>query len=299
MYLTASLHAFPGYPLAGQFPAMARIAERGGLDAVWLGHGGAGPRLDPLPLLGSLIPVTSRIGLGAAWSLDHSEPFHVARVFATLDHLSGGRTAWLFGMAEEAERFRHVPPRTEAAARERDAEFIAIVRQLWDSWEDAAFLLDVASGRFADPARVYPIHHAGRHFSVRGPLNVPRPPQGNPVLAQAVAGGRVDPAADVLLTAAADAEEVVRQVRAVPHKRVLVDLPPETSADLAGYMADWVARRRCDGFNLLPSGPDELARFVEDTVPLLRAQGLRPDGYTGATLRAHFALPRPRSQFAA
>ena len=302
MYLTASLTAVPGLPLAGQFPAMARTAEQGALDAVWLGHDSGRLAPDPLPLLGSLIAVTSRIGLGAAWSLDHSEPFHVARVFATLDHLAGGRTAWLFGQADEPGLFRHVSPRTAEAARDRDAEFIDVVGQLWDSWEDEAFLLDVPSGRFADPSRVHPIHHAGPHFTVRGPLNVPRPPQGNPVLAQAFAAGPINAAADVLLVSAADGGEAMLGVRGlVPRRdrRVLVNLAPDLSADPAAFMADWVALGRCDGFNLVPDGPNGLARLVGDVVPLLRAQGLRPPGYVGTTLRDHLGLRRPRSRFAA
>ena len=302
MYLTASLAAVAGRPLAGQFPAMVQIAEAGGLDAVWLGHGTAGLVLDPLPILGSLIAVTSRIGLGAAWSLDHSEPFHVARVFCTLDHLASGRTAWLFGQTDNPALFRHVSPRVGEAARERAAEFVDVVGQLWDSWEDEAFLLDVPSGRFADPARVHPIHHAGPHFTVRGPLNVPRPPQGAPVLAQALSGGSMHPAAEVLLVAAAAAAGAMRQIRALASgaaRRVLVNLLPGTSSDPLGFMADAIARGDCHGFNLVTTGPETLSHFVAETVPALRSQGLRPPGYAGGTLRDHLALPRSRSRFAA
>ncbi len=297
MYLTASLAAIAGRPLMGQFPAMAQIAEAGALDAVWLGHGRIDLVLDPLPLVGSLIAVTSRIGLGAAWSLNHSEPFHIARVFATLDHLSSGRTAWMFGQAEPSALFRHVPPRDAEAAEQRANEFIDVVGQLWDSWEDEAFLLDVPSGRFADPARVHPIHHSGKYFTVRGPLNVPRPPQGAPVLAQALTGGPINPAAEVLLVTAEGAAAAMKPP--CGGQRVLVDLLPTTASDPVGFMADAMARGDCHGFNLITSGPDELARFIADTVPALCTLGLRQHGYAGAMLRDHLGLPRSRSRFAA
>ena len=98
----------------------------------------------------------------------------MARVFATLDHLAGGRTAWiagLFGGADLGPFFGHardVPQDDDYIQRAR--EFIDLTRALWDSWEDEAFLLDKPSGRFADPDRVHPVHHAGRFFTVRGPL---------------------------------------------------------------------------------------------------------------------------------
>ena len=230
MHLTTSLTAggfhpagwrvcsAPGFPIQ----AMAATAERGGLDAVWLGPSPF-RRLrdtglvnflafDPLPLLGSLIAVTGRIGLGAVWSVDHSEPFNVARVFATLDHLANGRTAWIVPLQEEL--FGRAAP-IDDAFHDRAGEFMDVVRKLWDSWEDEAFALDVASGMFADPARVHPVHHAGRFFAVRGPLNVPRPVQGNPVLVQIDGGTEAARAlaaatAEVLLVSCGDGDEARR-----------------------------------------------------------------------------------------
>ena len=186
----------PARPHGAAIQAMARTAERGRLDAILLGLpiddplGGIGRantmRLDPLPLLGSLIAVTRQIGLGAAWTVDYTEPYNVARVFATLDHLSYGRTAWIarmFGTEALAPRIgRPGGPDDPAAYCGRAGEFIDVVGKLWDSWEDAAFALDKPSGMFVDPELVHPIHHVEMYFSVRGPLNVPRPPQGNPVL---------------------------------------------------------------------------------------------------------------------
>jgi alkanesulfonate monooxygenase SsuD/methylene tetrahydromethanopterin reductase-like flavin-dependent oxidoreductase (luciferase family) len=198
LHLTVSLNGGGHHPAAWRvsnaplppnakfIQAMARIAERGKLDAILLGlHAGPLP-LDPLPLLGSVIAVTRDIGLAAAWSVDHTEPYHVARVFATLDYLSYGRTAWIV-RALEPDLLMPLMGRPSLVADpaswcRRAAELIDAAGQLWDSWEDAAFAVDKPSGMFVDPERVHPIHHAGEFFTVRGPLNVPRPPQGHPVL---------------------------------------------------------------------------------------------------------------------
>jgi alkanesulfonate monooxygenase SsuD/methylene tetrahydromethanopterin reductase-like flavin-dependent oxidoreductase (luciferase family) len=143
-------------------------------------------RLDPLPLLGAMIGATTHIGLAAFWPGDVAEPYNVARVFASLDHLSGGRTGWITGLAGPEElgaKYRSVAlPATAEDEAARLTELIDVTRQLWDSWEDRGFVADQATGAFADPAHVHPIEHAGRFFTVRGPLNVPRPVQGQPVV---------------------------------------------------------------------------------------------------------------------
>ena len=210
--------AFAG---ATPFRAMAKTAEQGGLDAVLLGlptaprarrDGGKvdGIRLDPLPLVAAMIGATERIGLCAWWPGDVAEPFHVARVFATLDHLASGRTGWIAGLegAEElGTRFGHTNlPATEEDSATRLVELIDVARQLWDSWEDRGFVVDQASGTFADPAHVHPIEHAGRFFTVRGPLNVPRPVQGQPVILH-----RDVPAGPMRSGAAASAEVVLAE----------------------------------------------------------------------------------------
>ena len=98
------------FPIGRRFQDMARIPPSAeGLDAVWLGRGDR-VRIDPLPLLGSLIAGTQRLGLGAHWAVEHTEPFNVARVFATLDHLSGGRTAWIAGLPGDAQPIGAVCP---------------------------------------------------------------------------------------------------------------------------------------------------------------------------------------------
>jgi len=143
---------------------------------------------DPLTLLPALAVVTERLGLIATASTTYNEPYHIARKFASLDHLSGGRAGWNlvttsnpeaalnFGLdqdVEHGERYR------------RGREFFEVVTGLWDSWADDAFVMDVESGIFFDPEKLHVLGHKGEHFSVRGPLNVARPIQGWPVIVQA------------------------------------------------------------------------------------------------------------------
>jgi N-acetyl-S-(2-succino)cysteine monooxygenase len=224
----------PPAPNAAAIQAMACTAEHGKLDAILLGvtSGSGAVRLDPLPLLGSLIGVTRHIGLGASWTVDYTEPYNVARVFATLDHLSYGRTAWIVGMFDgEAlvERIGRPNGLGDLPAYCRRAgEFVDVVKKLLDSWEDEGFALDKASGMFADPDHVHAINHAGRYFTVRGPLNVPRPPQGIPLLIvsdPATAAGRrfVAATADVVLTDRGSLPEAVaryQELRALAAERV-------------------------------------------------------------------------------
>jgi alkanesulfonate monooxygenase SsuD/methylene tetrahydromethanopterin reductase-like flavin-dependent oxidoreductase (luciferase family) len=142
-------------------------------------------RFDALPLMGAAIGATTRIGLCGYWPLDVAEPFHVARVMASLDHLSGGRVGWVAGLAGRENLladYAYMALLAEPEAAHRAAEFISVVRKLCDSWDDQAYVVDQASGIFVDPDRVHPIMHSGSYFSVRGPLNVPRPIQGHPVI---------------------------------------------------------------------------------------------------------------------
>jgi FMN-dependent oxidoreductase (nitrilotriacetate monooxygenase family) len=143
---------------------------------------------EPFTLLSALAAVTERIGLVATGSTTFDEPYHIARRFASLDHLSGGRAGWNivttsnpdaalnFGMeehAEHGERYR------------RAREFYDVVTGLWDSWADDAFTRDIERGFYFDPAKLHVLDHKGEHFSVRGPLNIARPIQGWPVIVQA------------------------------------------------------------------------------------------------------------------
>lgn len=148
----------------------------------------ANARLEPITLLSALSTVTKNIGLVGTVSASYSEPYNVARTFASLDHLSNGRASWnvvTSGMNEEAMNFGRDANIEHGFRYERAAEFLDTAKALWDSWEDEAVLIDKQSGRFADMSRVHRINHEGRHFKVRGPLNVPRPIQGYPVIVQA------------------------------------------------------------------------------------------------------------------
>jgi N-acetyl-S-(2-succino)cysteine monooxygenase len=348
-YHPAAWHfsSLPRIPKAAAFQSLARAAEQACIDAILLGiplessvDRANTMQLDPLPLLGSLIPMTRRIGLAASWTVDFTEPFHVARVFATLDHLSYGRTAWIARMFDTEQLLPLIgkPPETsgEAAYCARAGEFIDVVSRLWDSWEDEAFALDKASGMFADPNRVHPINHAGRYFNVRGPLNVPRPPQGNPVLvlrnpATVTARKFAAGVADVMLIDAPSRAlcDELNQHTDQRKMKILADLlcilaetesaarqraetldalvPPTygctrfvgTPARLVDLFADCQRQKSCDGFNILPAVlPDDVELLVGSVVPLARQRGLFRSDYSGKTLRDHLALPRPRSQYA-
>ncbi|GAC1533416.1 MAG: LLM class flavin-dependent oxidoreductase [Candidatus Velthaea sp.] len=150
-------------------------------------------RLDPVAILAMLSATTSRLGLGATRSTSYDQPYHVAREFATLDHLSRGRAAWnvVTSMNDAEARNFGVPQHLEHDLRyDRADEFVEVARALWDSWDPDALVLDRVNGIYADPARVRAIDYVGRWFQSRGPLNVPRSPQGRPVIIQAGSSGR-------------------------------------------------------------------------------------------------------------
>jgi FMN-dependent oxidoreductase (nitrilotriacetate monooxygenase family) len=184
------------------FQHLARTAERGLFDAVFLADyvgyhpvRGKGvfasletPKLDPALLLSHMAAVTSRVGLIATASTTYSEPYDVARRFATLDHVSGGRAGWNIvtsTMENEAHNYGKDAHLGHTERYARAAEFVDVTRLLWDSWEDGAYVADKAAGRNTDPERIHALAHKGEHFSVAGPLTVPRPPQAHPVLVQA------------------------------------------------------------------------------------------------------------------
>jgi N-acetyl-S-(2-succino)cysteine monooxygenase len=143
---------------------------------------------EPITLLSALAAVTSRIGLVATASTSYNEPYHVARKFASLDHISGGRAGWNLvtsGMQEEAQNFGREKHYEHDARYDRAREFAQVVTALWDSWDDDAFVRDKQGGLFFRPDGFHVLDHRGPHFSVRGPLNVPRSPQGHPIIVQA------------------------------------------------------------------------------------------------------------------
>jgi FMN-dependent oxidoreductase (nitrilotriacetate monooxygenase family) len=143
---------------------------------------------DPLTLLPALAAVTDHLGLIATASTSYNEPYHVARKFASLDHLSGGRAGWnvvTSANPHEAMNFGRDEHLEHDERYRRAREFFDVVTGLWDSFADDAFIRDVTSGIYFDPARMHVLDHKGEFFSVRGPLNVARPVQGWPVIVQA------------------------------------------------------------------------------------------------------------------
>lgn len=399
---------------------LARTAERGKFDSVFLADSPSlraevGDRpaaaLDPVVLLTALATATSRIGLIATASTTYNEPYNLARQFASLDHISGGRAGWNVVTNTTAAAARNfnldeLPPHAERYRRA--TEFVDVTRKLWDSWEDDAEVGD-KTGVWADPAKIHRIAHRGEHFSVEGPLNVPRPPQGHPLLVQAgssEAGKELAARyADAVFTAQQTLDEAkafyadVKQ-RALQHGRepetikilpglvpvvgstvaearqkedaltqrivhgyalqrlsstlgielteddldrpLPEDLPGEehieagksrytlvvelarrenltvrelihrlgggrghrtrsgTPEQIADTIEHWFNAGAADGFNIMPAVlPSGLEDFVDHVVPLLRARGLLREEYSGRTLREHYGLVHPTSQFAA
>jgi FMN-dependent oxidoreductase (nitrilotriacetate monooxygenase family) len=367
--------------------------------------------LEPLTLLAAIAVATERIGLIATASTTYYEPFHLARKFASLDHISGGRAGWNIvtsGTEAEARNFGLAEHPQHADRYRRAAEFVEVATKLWDSWEDGVLVRDKASGLYTESERIHAIEHRGEFFSVAGPLNVPRSPQGHPLLVQAGSSqdgkefaaryaeavftaqqtladgkafyadlksrlakyGRTGDALKILPgispiigSTTAEAKQLEDELNSliVPEyglaqlsKMVGLDLfdrdldgplpdrlPVEDDINgnksrftlvvelarrenltirqllvrLAGgrghrviagtpeYVADqleeWFTGGAADGFNVMPPYlPGGLDDFVDHVVPLLQDRKLFRTEYAGTTLREHYGLPRPASQFA-
>ncbi|GAA2751958.1 LLM class flavin-dependent oxidoreductase [Kitasatospora cinereorecta] len=399
------------------FQRLAQAAEAASFDSVFLADGvearsdgGWGPisHFEPLTLLTALAVATERIGLIGTVSTGFTEPYNLARQFASLDHISGGRAGWNIVTSagdRAAQNFGRDANQAHAVRYQRAEEYLRVATALWDSWEDGALLLDRTDGAFADPDRVHEIHHTGEHFRVRGPLNIPRSPQGHPLLVQAgsstsgkafaarwaeavftaqqtLAEGqafyadlkrqaaghgrdvRILPGVVPVLgstesearTLDRELDELINPSRAVsvlsgvlgidltdhPLDRPLPPLPPVTAINgaksrfelirdlaerdrltlrqlvgrlgggrghqvvvgtpeqVADHIETWFTHGAADGFNIMPPIlPDGLTDFVDHVLPILRRRGLFRTDYAGRTLREHYGLPRPASQFAA
>jgi FMN-dependent oxidoreductase (nitrilotriacetate monooxygenase family) len=246
---------FPGTdPLAAftveHYVGIARKAEAAAFDAVFLADG-PGVRddlryrpfnnLEPTVVLTAIAAATSRIGLIGTLSSTFNDPYDVARRLATLDLISGGRVGWNvvttagadvaanFGLDDEVEH---------ALRYRRAAEFVQVVRALWNSWEPDAFVGDVARHMFAAVDRIHAVEHRGEHLSVAGPLNVPRSPQGEPVVVQAGASsdGRALAAAvgEVIFTAAQTIPDAREYYVDVKSRAALLGRDPEHVVVLPG-----------------------------------------------------------------
>lgn len=175
---------------------IGEIAERGRFDLIFMGdnlnadltaHPSYTLRLEPLTMLAALSTATKHIGLGATVSTTYSDPFSVARIFASLDHISGGRAAWNAVTTSNpavGANFGAVHP-DHARRYEMAGEFLDVVKGLWDCWDDDAVVADKATGLYIDPAKVHSLDHDGAFFKVKGPVNIGRAPQGHPVVLQA------------------------------------------------------------------------------------------------------------------
>ena len=398
---------------------LARKAEDARFDSIFFADGPALAdniryasrfRLEPFTWMSAIAAVTSRIGLIGTASTTYSEPYNLARLFASLDHLSNGRAGWNIvttGAANAAQNFGLAEHPVHADRYARADEFLEVVSKLWDSWEDEALVADAESGLFADTDLIHSIDHVGPHFSVAGPLNTARSPQGRPVYVQAGSSedGRAFAArwAEAIFTAhqtLGNAQEFYRDVKnrarangRDPAKlKVLPGISPfigsttreaedlheefsnltqpaysleqlkrMTGADLSTYDLDgpfprevidasgergigsrfqvvldiidreqptirqllhrlagarghrvvvgtpeyvademqrWYESEAADGFNVMPpwlTGGFDV--FVDEVMPILRARGLFGSEYTGSTLRDHYGLDRPASQY--
>jgi FMN-dependent oxidoreductase (nitrilotriacetate monooxygenase family) len=176
---------------------LARIAEGAAMNSLFLADGpslGRGAefrpagQLDPLILLSFLAAATERIGLIATASTTYNAPYNLARRFASLDLVSGGRAGWNIVTTADRDAAANfgLDARPDHADRyARATEFLEVALGLWSSWDEDAVVADKATGRFARAGSINPIDHDGEHYRVRGPLNVPRSPQGRPLLVQA------------------------------------------------------------------------------------------------------------------
>jgi alkanesulfonate monooxygenase len=242
------------------FARIAQTAERGRFDMIFIpdslsvradrvgleslkGYGNV-VYFEVLTLLSALSVVTRHIGLVATASTTYHEPFHVARQFASLDHLSKGRAGWnVITSAQDTEAFnfgldRQLP---NDVRYERAQEFLQVVLDLWDSWEDGAIIRDAPARTYFDPARVHPVLHAGKYFKVRGPLNLPRPPQGHPLICQAGASESgwefAARTADVLYARAGNLAEAQRFYAGAKSRMAKYQRTPDQLKILPGFVA--------------------------------------------------------------
>ncbi|HEV2506705.1 MAG TPA: LLM class flavin-dependent oxidoreductase [Mesorhizobium sp.] len=239
---------------------------------------------EPFTLLSALAAITSRIGLVATASTTFDAPFHIARRFASLDHISGGRSGWNVVTTSNPDAALNFGLETHVEHDERyrrAREFFDVVTGLWDSFADDAFIRDAESGLYFDPEKLHVLAHKGEHFSVRGPLNIARPPQGWPVIVQA------------------GASEAGRQL-AAETAEVIFAAPPNLAAGQS-FFADVKGRveklgRSRDSIKILPGA----FVVVGDTIEEARAKRARLDAlvhYDSAIASLSIALGHDASSF--
>jgi FMN-dependent oxidoreductase (nitrilotriacetate monooxygenase family) len=297
------------------FRTIARISERGTFDAVFLSDGGGlhesvvtkpWQALEPSVLLTALAAATEHIGLIGTASTTYNDPYNLARRFASLDHVSRGRAALnvvTSSSPDIAANYGIADFPDHAARYGRAQEFVDVLLELWDSWEDGALVGDRTGDVFVDNTRVHRIDHDGRHFSVRGPLCLPRSPQGRPVLVQAgsspVGKDLAARIADVVFTAQTTFDAARTFYDEIRAKAVGLGRHPDSVLVLPGLFPIVGAteaeawRRKADLDELFPFGselprlahqlgvePDELA--LDEPLPARLADGL-PSGVDHGT----------------
>ncbi len=234
-----------------QVRTIAQEAERGLFDLIFMGdnlhadpaaHPSYTARLEPLTLLSAVAGATKHIGLGATVSTTYSDPFTVARVFASLDHLSGGRAAWnavTTANPTAAANFGTIHP-DHAQRYEIAEEFLSVVRGLWDCWADDAIVADRDTGLYIDPDKVRSLDHEGPHFKVKGPLNIGRSPQGQPIILQAGGSGPgqelAAKSADVVFSVTQDLDEARSFYRSVKDRLPKYGRSDDSMVILPGLM---------------------------------------------------------------
>ena len=285
-------HALAGSDI-DHYIALAQMAEAAKFDMIFVedaaairernpdlaGQAARSTSFEPLSLLAALAVNTSHIGLVATASTSYTEPYGLARTFASLDQLSGGRAGWnLVTSASdlEAENFASSGLRPHAQRYERAQEFADAVLALWDSVEDNAYVLDGAAATYADPRKLHPVDHHGRYFTATGVLDSPRSPQGRPVMVQAGAS-------DVGKDLAARTADVVFAAA-------------QTLADSKAYYDDVKSRlakfgRQPDDLKIMPgvspivAGSESEAREMYETL-----QALIPDAVGVALLASYLSI---------
>ncbi len=270
--------AFDSFQSLKVVQAIARGAERGKFDMIFMSdHLHADPqahpsfivRFEPLTMLAALATTTTHIGLGATISTTYSDPFTVARVFASLDHISRGRAAWNVVTTSHpgaAANFGTEHP-DHARRYERAGEFVDVVTGLWDCWDDDAIVADRATGVYIEPTRVRSLDHDGQFFKVKGPLHIGRTPQGRPLVLQA--GGSEDGlelaarTADVMFSAVQDFDEARIAYRALKDRLAKFGRGRDDVALLPGVMPI-IGRTDQDAYRLL----EELQGRVDNGVAM-------------------------------
>jgi alkanesulfonate monooxygenase SsuD/methylene tetrahydromethanopterin reductase-like flavin-dependent oxidoreductase (luciferase family) len=319
---------------AGYWLDLVREAEAGTLDFVTfrdslaLPADGVRGRLDAVLVAARVAPLTSGIGLVPEIVATHTEPFHLSKAIATLDYVSSGRGGVQVSVSTDAAEYRNFGRRSVGEDITGEAaDYIEVLRRLWDSWEDDAEIRDVATGRFVDREKLHYIDFEGRFFSVRGPSITPRPPQGQPLVT--ALQGVADSDVDIVYVTPQSRDEIGSLVEAQRGRQVFADLvvfldsSAQAAADrrsrldslallesdalvfagtpeeLAELLLAWHVAG-LDGFRLRPAElPHDLTAITRGLVPELRSRGTFRKAYEANTLRGLLGLDRPANRYVA